>query len=361
MPIRASTPPVSAFEQFDPSSFAVVPPDFELVGSIQNWRANWSLIVTGKWSNSPFSGLLCYERDSGVAAFYDTTGTGGIQLLQEYSDWRQSWTFIVPGVFGDSGYDGLLLYDQQAGFAAFYDTDGKGNLILLHEHSTLGNSGHTWSHIVVAPFNDSRYSGVLLYDQSAGFGAIYATDGHGHLNLLREYSDWRTTWTAIVAGQMSAKHTKNDALFADLFFYEGSTGYGETYATDGKGGMGLLGQQGGFPLNSDVFVGNFGCSVLRIGNNLEWTNLLFFDRTTNVGTIYAFGFTPDMPPPVLVPDVFEMSATAAADLIRTAGLVPKFTGINQTHSWVSKQSPVAGQLATKGSTVTMTLSTGPMP
>ena len=359
MPVRPSTPPVSPFEQFDPSSFAVVPPDFELVGSIQNWRANWSLIVTGKWSNSPFSGLLCYERDSGVAAIYDTNGTGGIQLLQEYSDWRQSWTVIVPGVFGDSGYDGLLLYDQPAGFAAFYDTDGQGNLILLHEHSTFGSSGHTWSHIVVAPFNDSRYSGVLLYDQSAGFGAIYATDGHGHLNLLREYSDWRATWTAIVAGQMSSKHTKNNALFVDLFFYEGSTGYSETYATDGKGGMGLLGQQGGFPLNSDVFAGNFGC----IGNHLEWTNLLFFDRTTNVGTIYAFGFSEDMPPPVLVavPDVFEMSAVDAANLIRAAGLVPKFTGDNHTHSWVSKQSPVAGQLVSKGSTVTMTLSTGPMP
>jgi hypothetical protein len=64
---------------------------------------------------------------------------------------------------------------------------------------------------------------------------------------------------------------------------------------------------------------------------------------------------------VAVPDVFEMSATAAADLIRTAEMVPKFVGDNHTHSWVSKQSPVAGQLAAKGSTVTLTLSTGPMP
>jgi hypothetical protein len=56
-----------------------------------------------------------------------------------------------------------------------------------------------------------------------------------------------------------------------------------------------------------------------------------------------------------------MSAMAAADLVRAAGLVPKFTGDNHTHSWVSKQSPVAGQLVTKGRMVTMTLSTGPMP
>jgi len=62
--------------------------------------------------------VLCYERDSAVAGFYETDGANGIQHLQEYSGWRQSWTFIVPGVFGDSGYDGLLLYDQQAGFGA---------------------------------------------------------------------------------------------------------------------------------------------------------------------------------------------------------------------------------------------------
>jgi hypothetical protein len=143
--------PADSFEPLDPSSLTLLPLDFQLVGGVQNWRTNWSVIVTGTWSNSPFSGLLCYERDKGVAAFYETDGVGGIQLLQEYSDWRQSWTFIVPGVFGDSGYDGLLLYDQQAGFAAFYDTDGQGNLILLHEDSTWRS---TWSHIVVAPFND---------------------------------------------------------------------------------------------------------------------------------------------------------------------------------------------------------------
>ena len=245
------------------------------------------MIVTGKYSNSPFSDLLCYERESGVAGFYETDGANGIQLLQEYSDWRQSWTFVVPGVFGDSGYDGLLLYDQQAGFGAIYDTDGQGNLILLHEDPTWRK---TWSHIVVAPFTDSPYSGVLFYDQSAGFGAIYETDGHGHLKLLEEYSDWRTSWTAILPGQMAAFSKSEEAgtIFADLFFYEGSTGYGETYATDGKGGIWMVGQQGGFPLNSDVFAGHFGC----IGNYQEWTNLLF-NRTANSSTIYAFGFTED--------------------------------------------------------------------
>jgi hypothetical protein len=64
---------------------------------------------------------------------------------------------------------------------------------------------------------------------------------------------------------------------------------------------------------------------------------------------------------VLVPDVFGLSAAGAAQLVHAAGLVPKFTGPAQGSSWVSSQSPAAGQLVDPGSTVTMVLRTGPPP
>jgi hypothetical protein len=64
---------------------------------------------------------------------------------------------------------------------------------------------------------------------------------------------------------------------------------------------------------------------------------------------------------VEVPDVFELGASLAAKLVQGAGLVPKFIGPNQTNSWVFSQSPVAGRLAPRGSTVTMRLRTGPRP
>jgi hypothetical protein len=282
--IRRPPIPIPPVGVFLPEAPPLIPPDFQWVGSSNNWRANWSIIVSGRFSNAPFSCLLCYDRASGVAAFYETDGAGGVQLLQEFTDWRTSWTHIVPGVFGNSGYDGLLLYDQDAGFAAIYDTDGQGNLKKLREYDDWRT---TWAQIVLAPFDDSRYSGFLLYDQSAGFGAIYGTDGNGGIKLLREYSDWRTSWTAIVAGQFSDKNT--DRIFADLFFFEGSTGYGETYATDGKGGISMLSGQSGFPPATDILGGNFGC----MGNFQEWTNLLFFNRPTNVGTIFAFSVYSD--------------------------------------------------------------------
>jgi hypothetical protein len=67
-------------------------------------------------------------------------------------------------------------------------------------------------------------------------------------------------------------------------------------------------------------------------------------------------------PRSMVPDLFEERPAAAAKLVRDAGLVPKFTGANPTNAaYVASQSPVAGQLVNKGSTVSMLLRTGPLP
>jgi hypothetical protein len=64
---------------------------------------------------------------------------------------------------------------------------------------------------------------------------------------------------------------------------------------------------------------------------------------------------------VAVPDVFELSTQAASNSVNVAGLVPKFTGLNYTNSWVFSQSPLAGNMAAIGSTVTMVLHDGPHP
>ncbi len=64
---------------------------------------------------------------------------------------------------------------------------------------------------------------------------------------------------------------------------------------------------------------------------------------------------------VAVPDVFELSTQAASNSIHAAGLVAKFTGVNHTNSWVFSQSPLAGNMAALGSTVTMVLRDGARP
>ncbi len=64
---------------------------------------------------------------------------------------------------------------------------------------------------------------------------------------------------------------------------------------------------------------------------------------------------------VIVPNVFEESQTAAAAAMHKVGLVPAFTGSGGPRAWVQKQNPTAGHVVAKGSTVTMTMTTAPMP
>src|SRR5437879_2906878 len=79
----------------------------------------------------------------------------------------------------------------------------------------------------------------------------------------------------------------------------------------------------------------------------------------------AGGFNVTIDPPantqVALPDVTNLPAKLAAQTTEAAGLVPKFTGANQTNSWVFSQSPTAGHLVAAGSVVTMVLHTGPLP
>lgn len=74
------------------------------------------------------------------------------------------------------------------------------------------------------------------------------------------------------------------------------------------------------------------------------------------------GFSVTVDNPVaIVPDVVEVSMAVATNLVHAAGLVPKFTGPNTTHSWVFSQSPAAGHAVARGSTVKMVLHSGPLP
>jgi hypothetical protein len=65
--------------------------------------------------------------------------------------------------------------------------------------------------------------------------------------------------------------------------------------------------------------------------------------------------------PAIVPDVLQIFASQASDLVIGAGLVPRFTGPNHTNSWVFSQSPTSGRTVPRGSTVTMRLRDDPLP
>lgn len=258
-------------------------PDFQQFSGRGQWRQGWTHVVAGNFSSEWFGGLLCYDQLTGVAAFYETHGAGDPTLLAEHDDWRTSWTHIAAGRFAHSSYSALLFYDQEAGAGAVYATDGQGGITLLAEDDTLGTS---WTEIVVGRYSESHFDGVLLYDRSAGVGRFCSTDGDGHLMVLTEFDDWRTSWTAIVPVEVYDK--VGDAVdagppyFTDLFFYEGETGYGETYGIDGHGGIMQVGAQRGFPTGARVVSGSFGGLWY-----LPWTNLMFLDQALTIAQVWA--------------------------------------------------------------------------
>ncbi|HEY7415452.1 MAG TPA: hypothetical protein VH593_09685, partial [Ktedonobacteraceae bacterium] len=75
------------------------------------------------------------------------------------------------------------------------------------------------------------------------------------------------------------------------------------------------------------------------------------------------GFTVNINDPneVSVPYVLFSSAKTAANEVYHAGLVPNFTGDNNPESWVELQSPSAGEIVPRGSTVNMRLRLSPTP
>jgi hypothetical protein len=259
------------------------PPAFQLFESQADWRTDWTHIVAGRFSKSSFSGLLFYEQSTGVAEFWETDGQRNLTLLRHYDDWRTTWTLIVPGLFGPSGFTGLLLYDQAAGYGAVYDTDGHGNLVILFEYHGWLTS---WTQIIAGHFTTSPYSGLLFYDQAAGFATIYSSDGKGRITVLTSYDNWRTSWTKIIAGKFGPAPVVSELPppptpppIDSLFFYEGATGYCETYQTNGAGGIAMLGSAT-LPIVTHVVPGIFG--------GLGITGLMLHDGTAQTAAFYEF-------------------------------------------------------------------------
>jgi len=189
--------------------------------------------------------------------------------LRHHEGWRRSWARIVPGFFGGSGFTGLLLYDQAAGFGAFYDTDGQGDLVPLAEYDGWRTS---WDLIVGGRFTVSAYTGLLFYERVTGHAENYITDGRGGIYPLARFDDWRTSWTEIVAGEFIDTDDWSVSPIDDLFFREGSTGYCETWRSDGQGGISFHAGEDGLP------PGSFGGSGA--------TNLLFYDAATGTAAFH---------------------------------------------------------------------------
>ena len=249
-------------------------------------------------------------------------------LLASDASWRNSWATIVPGRFTASEYSSLLFVEQSTGYAELYETDGAGHLATqaLGQYNPLGGRT-TYSHIVPGYFGPSGFMGLLLYDQAAGHGAIYDSDGRGNFRLLQEYDGWRTSWTHIVAGRFV-----NPSPYSAVFFYSATENYGEIWATDGAGRVGATPYQtfAGFwsrPF-THVLAGDFHWTPGFISEVPSLTDLFFYDAETGHGEMYRCGFLPNSAPSIVI-----APAAATSDSLpqhATAVVAGNFGGLGNT-------------------------------
>lgn len=102
--------------------------------------------------------------------------------------------------------------------------------------------------------------------------------------------------------------------------------------------------------SSSQAIANVGSFTVTFGSNAQ--------NSSNSWVISGeFQFAPPKPTTV-VPDLFELSATVATKALRAAGLVPH---IANTGSWVESQEPTAGSVVAPGTTVNLTMRSGPLP
>lgn len=135
---------------------------------------------------------------------------------------RTTWTNIVSGRWSSSIYDGLLMYDRTAGYLALYDTDGQGHLSA--NPISAGTTSSTWTHVASVRIDDSGYSSILFYDSASKNVCLYSTDGLGNLTL---HSQWATnkSYTHVTAGYFTAEN------YSSILFYDKQTGGSELWAT----------------------------------------------------------------------------------------------------------------------------------
>jgi len=193
------------------------------IATNSGWRPSWSIIVPGHFSDSPNVDLLFYDQSAGHGEFYHTDGHGNLAgQFALYDDWRATWSLIIPGKFSDNAYTDLLFYDPTSGTGEFYAT-GNG---LRPRFAGYTDWRTTWAVILAGNFSDSSYDDLMFYDPTSGTGEFYPTRG-GLQSRFAGYTNWRQSWATIVAGRFSS------SSYDDLLFYDQSAGVGEIYPTGG--------------------------------------------------------------------------------------------------------------------------------
>jgi hypothetical protein len=164
----------------------------------------------------------------------------GVCVTQEFPT---GWTEIMKGSFPDPQFDpqaatDLFCYNENTGTGAFFATVKNGQ---FDDGPRKVGRNHIfirqWTHIVYIPIVAISFPAphidklLLFYDAASGLAELYETDGRGNINLKKQYSGWRISWTQIIAGQFGK---------ANLLFYDEANRVGEFYTINNSGDLQLI-------------------------------------------------------------------------------------------------------------------------
>jgi hypothetical protein len=135
----------------------------------------------------------------------------------------------VAGTFSSAPYAGLFFYDQVTTDAEIYSTDGNGQITSRNSRACRhgGQAGPTWCSESSATRHSLPCS--FIYDRPKGVAAIYEVDGNAHLNLLRQYSGWPSSWDEVTTVRVPV------SKYTGIVLYDRAAGRGEILQCTGSG------------------------------------------------------------------------------------------------------------------------------
>jgi hypothetical protein len=215
--------------------FSVDTQDNLTASSPQTWSRGWTDVIDGYFlSVTPKDGefqllesLLFYNRESGLAQFYEVDGSGlGRQVSS--TTWSTGWTHIIAGAFSFRPYTELFFYNSTNGVAQFYTMDGNGGIQQLS--NTTWSTG--WTHIVPVQLYLEAPQSLLFYNSTNGVAQFYKQDTHGNISQVSN-ATWSTGWTHIVRVYGLAQYP----MMSSLLFYNQHSGAAEFYNVDSNGNI----------------------------------------------------------------------------------------------------------------------------
>lgn len=212
-------------------------------------------------------GVIASLLNSALPASAQLAGAN-LTRMATYRGWRTTWDLLVPLVAEAAFPRTLLLYDRAAGDAAVLAFDARGGVRQLRSFTDWRSS---WTTIVASGFpRATGVRGLVAYDRAAGSAATFEIAASGALAELRTYSGWRKSWSSFAP-------IGTDGVLA----YDRGAGYATLFAADNGGALREIRSYNDWRRTWDLLAG---------GRFVSSRDLLLYDHTARQAAGRTFSF-----------------------------------------------------------------------